>query len=156
MPVLSEYDKKWCLKIYNDLLKWPITAPFRFPVDPVRDNAPDYDRVVAKPMCLQTMKQKLSDGSYRTAAEFVDDFFLICDNAIRYNGEYSWAAVITIEMKSWMNEQFKKKAASSEDEWHRRLANIIEDLHEHVRNAPGSVAAVGPALVPQIEGISLG
>jgi hypothetical protein len=155
MTGLSEYDKEWCLKIHNDLLKWPMTSPFRVPVDPVRDNAPNYFQVVAKPMDLQTMKRKLSDGYYKTAAEFVDDFLLICDNAIKFNGENSMLAYIALDLKNWMNEQFKNKAVSSEDEWHRRLTDVIEKLQEHVRNAPRSAAPVGPAPAPQIEAISL-
>jgi hypothetical protein len=98
------------------------------------------------------MKQKLSDGHYKTAAEYVDDFLLIRDNAITFNGEYSWAICFALNCKNWMNEQFKNKAVSREDEWHRWLADIMDQLQEDVRNAPSST---GPARVHQIEGIHL-
>jgi hypothetical protein len=151
MSGLSEYDKEWCTKIHSDLVKWPMTSPFRAPVDPIRDNAPNYFQVVSTPMDLQTMKRKLGDGHYKSATEFVDDFLLICDNAVKFNGENSMLAYIALDLRNWMNDQFKNKAVSSEDEWHRRLTDVIEKLQEHVRTAPRSAATVVPTPIPQIE-----
>jgi hypothetical protein len=136
MSGLSEYDKEWCTKIHAELIKWPITSPFRVAVDPVRDNAPTYFEVVTNPMDLAKMKRKLTDGSYRTVPEFVSDFQLICDNAIKFNGENSMLAYIAIDLKDWMDQQYRTKPNSSEDEWHHKLSDVVDRLREHVQQAP--------------------
>jgi hypothetical protein len=144
MAGLSEYDKEWCARIHGELVKWSMTSPFRVPVDPVRDNAPTYFDVVTKPMDLQTMKRKLTDGQYKAPAEFVDDFLLICDNAIKFNGESSMFAYMALDLKNWIKEQFKNKAASSEDEWHQKLTDVIDKLKEHVKSAPPAFTGMIP------------
>jgi hypothetical protein len=136
MSTLSDYDKEWCTKIHAELLKWPLASPFRVPVDPVRDNAPTYLEVVTSPMDLTTMKHKLADGSYKSARDFVEDFYLICDNAIKYNGETSTFSFIALDLKNWMTEQYRQKPSSSEDEWQRKLSDVVGRLREHVQNAP--------------------
>jgi hypothetical protein len=135
---LSDYDKEWCMKIHAELLKWPLTAPFRLPVDPIRDSAPRYFEITKNPMDLSTMKRKLTEGQYKSVSEFVDDFHLICDNAINFNGENSMLAFIAMDLKTWMNEQFKMKASSSEVEWHRKLTDVVNRLRDHVLSAPAA------------------
>jgi bromodomain-containing factor 1 len=145
MAGLSEYDKEWCLKIHTELVKWPITSPFRAPVDPVRDSAPNYFQIIASPMDLTTMKRKLTDGAYKTAKEFVDDFHLVCNNAIKFNGENSMLAFIAADLRTWIDEQYKIKPSSSEDEWHKKLTDVVERLREHVLNAPAALRGLGAA-----------
>jgi hypothetical protein len=143
MTALSDYDKEWCIKIHTELFKWPLTSPFRVPVDPVRDNAPTYFQVVSSPMDLTTMKRKLSDGSYKSSNEFVDDFYLICDNAIKFNGESSLFAFIALDLKNWITEQYRNKPTSSEDEWHRKLTDVIDRLRDHIQVAPPTFRGLG-------------
>lgn len=62
------------------------SVPFRQPVDPVRDGAPDYPRIVKNPMDLSTAAAKLDSGLYMNREQFVDDMRLICRNCFLYNG----------------------------------------------------------------------
>jgi hypothetical protein len=87
-------------------------------------------------MDLAKMKRKLTDGSYRTVPEFVSDFQLICDNAIKFNGENSMLAYIAMDLKDWMDQQHRTKPNSSEDEWHRKLTDVVDRLREYVQQAP--------------------
>jgi hypothetical protein len=145
MAGLSDYDKEWCLKVHTELVKWPMASPFRSPVDPLRDSAPNYFQVITSPMDLGTMKRKLTDGTYKSAREFVDDFRLVCNNAIKFNGENSMLAFIAMDLRNWMDDQFKNKPSSSEDEWHRKLTDVAERLREHVLNAPAALRGLGAA-----------
>lgn len=55
---------------------------------PVSDDiAPGYSNIIATPMDFFTMRAKIDDNKYQTLTEFVDDFKLICLNAIQYNQE---------------------------------------------------------------------
>ena len=60
--------------------------PFTDKVDAVRDGAPDYYRVVTKPVWINGIKDKFRSGEYSTLAEFCDDFRLMLENCYRYNG----------------------------------------------------------------------
>ncbi len=60
--------------------------PHQFFAWPVTDLiAPGYSQIISKPMDFSTMRQKIEDNEYATLNEFIDDFKLMCDNAIRYN-----------------------------------------------------------------------
>jgi hypothetical protein len=120
------------------------SSPFRVPVDPVRDDTPTYFLVIANPMNLTKVKRKLTDGSYQTPADFVEDFRLICDNAVKYHGETSVLGCIAMDLRAWMETQYRNKASSSDDERHRRLTDVVNRLrrprsvHSRRRAAPGS------------------
>ncbi|RZF40813.1 hypothetical protein LSTR_LSTR003323 [Laodelphax striatellus] len=83
------------LKNHDDA--WPF-------VDPVEEEyAPRYYSVIAKPMDLQRMEDKLDTGEYCTFGQFKADFQLIIDNCRQYNGsdnEYT-------EMASKLQEAFE-------------------------------------------------
>ena len=63
--------------------------PFRYPVDPIQLNIPDYFDIIKKPMDLATIGQKLDTGFYKHPWEFCDDMWLMFDNAWLYNKKNS-------------------------------------------------------------------
>lgn len=55
---------------------------------PVSDDiAPGYSNIISNPMDFFTIRSKIEDSKYQSLTEFVDDFKLICMNAIHYNQE---------------------------------------------------------------------
>ncbi|KAK7249551.1 hypothetical protein SO694_0026606 [Aureococcus anophagefferens] len=61
-------------------------AFFAAPVDPVRDQAPNYAAVIENPMDLSTVAAKLELGAYDGSDDaFAADVHLIFDNAMLYN-----------------------------------------------------------------------
>ncbi|KAF4520325.1 hypothetical protein B566_EDAN004385 [Ephemera danica] len=53
---------------------------------PVTDNiAPGYSSIISQPMDFSTMRQKNEDNLYASLPEFLDDFKLMCQNAMVYN-----------------------------------------------------------------------
>lgn len=67
----------------------PESLPFRQPVDPQVLCIPDYFDIVTKPMDLSTIKMKLDRGDYSDPWEYVDDVWLMFDNAWLYNRKTS-------------------------------------------------------------------
>lgn len=60
--------------------------PQQFFAWPVTDSiAPGYSQIITNPMDFSTIKQKIDDNNYQNLNEFVDDFKLMCDNAMTYN-----------------------------------------------------------------------
>lgn len=138
--LLGDYDKLWCNNLIGELMKWPLTHPFRIPVDPERDGAPQYLKIIKHPMDLSTVKKKLNDGVYKNVQSFIDDLHLITSNAIQFNGETSMYAYIASDIKNWIDEQYKDKPLSQEDEWQKRLETVVARLKNHIANAPKSLS----------------
>jgi E1A/CREB-binding protein len=67
----------------------PEAIPFRVPVDPQQLGIPDYFDIVRKPMDLSTIQKKLDSGMYSDPWEYVDDVWLMFDNAWLYNRKTS-------------------------------------------------------------------
>lgn len=67
----------------------PESSPFRQPVDPLTLGIPDYFDIVKKPMDLSLIKRKLDIGQYQDPWEYVDDVWLMLDNAWLYNRKTS-------------------------------------------------------------------
>ncbi|KAK4329043.1 hypothetical protein Pmani_000575 [Petrolisthes manimaculis] len=67
----------------------PESIPFRQPVDPQALGIPDYFDIIKKPMDLSTIKRKLDTGQYTDPWDYVDDLWLMFDNAWIYNRKTS-------------------------------------------------------------------
>ena len=60
--------------------------PQQFFAWPVTDSiAPGYSSIIINPMDFSTIKQKIDDNNYQNLNEFVEDFKLMCNNAMTYN-----------------------------------------------------------------------
>ncbi|CAK1548329.1 unnamed protein product [Leptosia nina] len=80
------------LKSCNEILKELFSKkhsgyawPFYKPVDAVLLGLHDYFDIIKKPMDLGTVKQKMDNRAYKTAAEFAADVRLIFTNCYKYN-----------------------------------------------------------------------
>jgi len=67
----------------------PESLPFRQPVDPIVLQIPDYYEIIKTPMDLSTIKRKLDTGQYQNPWQYVDDVWLMFDNAWLYNRKTS-------------------------------------------------------------------
>ncbi|KAJ6623113.1 hypothetical protein B0H10DRAFT_2011228 [Mycena sp. CBHHK59/15] len=79
---------------------------FQHPVDPIRDQAPNYFDVIKDPIDLGTMLHKLEEGKYADRLAFQADFRLMMANAKLYNppGTYAHNEAIALEIffeKQW-------------------------------------------------------
>ncbi|MEE6525961.1 hypothetical protein FKM82_026294, partial [Ascaphus truei] len=67
----------------------PESLPFRQPVDPQVLGIPDYFEIVKTPMDLSTIKRKLDTGQYQEPWQYVEDIWLMFNNAWLYNRKTS-------------------------------------------------------------------
>ena len=87
-------------------------------------------------MDFGTMRKKLNENQYTDPKEFVADVHLICNNAIQFNGENSMYAFMAEDISKEIDEKFKNKPNSTEEEWQKRLKDVINRLSEHMAKAP--------------------
>ncbi|XP_056645348.1 bromodomain-containing protein 7 [Diorhabda sublineata] len=60
--------------------------PQNFFAWPVTENiAPGYTSIITNPMDFSTMRQKIEENQYSYLDQFIDDFKLMCTNAMKYN-----------------------------------------------------------------------
>ncbi|KAL1449339.1 hypothetical protein WDU94_000532 [Cyamophila willieti] len=69
--------------LHNLLEKRDMQQFFAWPV--TESIAPGYSNIISQPMDFSTMKQKIDDGAYATLNQYIDDFKLMCGNAMTYN-----------------------------------------------------------------------
>ncbi|XP_033976318.1 CREB-binding protein isoform X2 [Trematomus bernacchii] len=67
----------------------PESLPFRQPVDPMLLGIPDYFDIVKNPIDLSTIKRKLDTGQYQEPWQYVDDVWIMFNNAWIYNRKTS-------------------------------------------------------------------
>ncbi|EJD48509.1 hypothetical protein AURDEDRAFT_112948 [Auricularia subglabra TFB-10046 SS5] len=92
-------DVKACKNALHRLHQNKHSIIFRQPVDPVRDQAPNYYGIIKDPMDLSTMRSKLDAGMYKDRFEFEADFKLMIENAKTYNqpGQFAYSEAVALE-----------------------------------------------------------
>jgi len=111
---LSE-QMRYCSSIIKELTtkKHQTYAwPFLKPVDADGLGLHDYYDIIKKPMDLGTVKKKMDDRTYRSAAEFAEDVRQIFSNCFRYNPADSDVT----KMGRKLQEVFEMKYARMPDE----------------------------------------
>jgi E1A/CREB-binding protein len=74
---------------FDRMYREPEAIPFQIPVNPVELNLPDYFTIIKRPMDLSTIRTKLDEGKYSNPQEYVDDVWLMLNNAWMYNKKTS-------------------------------------------------------------------
>ena len=96
------------LKVLKELLKLPETEIFKYPVDPIENNVPNYYEVIKKPMDFSSIKKKIRRRQYTNFKEFCFDVDLIFDNCFKFNGEFSevgrMGSIVKREFMRLLNE----------------------------------------------------
>lgn len=133
---MNEYNRGWCWKVVNEINRMPISKPFRLPVDPVHDDAPDYFDKIKKPMDLAKIKQNLNNNVYTNPQQLVDDIHLITANTRKYNGPDSYFGAFADIIDDYIDQQFKEKSNSYDEEWTEKLNFVIGNLRKHLEKVP--------------------
>jgi len=91
----------FCQSLITRIMKLKEAAPFRGPVDPIRQRAPNYYNVIKKPMDLGTIYRRIQNKYYWKADECVQDFKQMIANCKVFNNQgdlvVMWAEVIEKE-----------------------------------------------------------
>ncbi|KAF4672280.1 hypothetical protein FOL47_000724 [Perkinsus chesapeaki] len=85
--------KKWqqlAKQVVREIHNFDDSRIFLKPVDPVKDECPDYFTVVTHPMDFGTIRKKLHKGEYQDALSFYEDCDLVFTNCALYNSSESF------------------------------------------------------------------
>jgi len=137
-------------KIISNLKKSNASSAFRLPVDPVALNIPSYPTIVKHPMDLGTIDNKLKHNEYTSTKHFVDDFNLIVNNCVLFNGPEHAVAQSARKMQNSFNNQLASMPSASVEPPTKEHKKAFKPKHEPVRAAPPrrpSVTTASPAPV---------
>ena len=81
---------------------------FNNPVDPIKHNAPDYLKIIKRPMDLGTVKKNLESNQYKTLKSFAEDVRRVFSNAITYNNESHQIHQYALKLNSQFNKWWEK------------------------------------------------
>ena len=114
IPLTPEEDLKYCRHMINRMVTGPgfwtrLVGPFKNPVDPIADKAPNYFDVVKRPMDLRTVQSKMNKGDYSTAAEFEADIRLIFQNCYEYWTQDDQVFKSCIDLENYFNSQWNAR-----------------------------------------------
>ncbi|KAF8527429.1 hypothetical protein BU17DRAFT_39590 [Hysterangium stoloniferum] len=105
---MSLNDCRACRSAWKKMQANKHARLFAQPVDPVRDNAPNYFATIKHPMDLSTMHAKLENGHYSDRFAFETDFRLMISNAKSYNAPGSWAHNEALALESFFDKQWER------------------------------------------------
>ena len=127
------------MKIINTLLRRSNSADFRKPVAWRILGLDDYPQIIAKPMDLGTVKQKIEGQQYNSVEECADDIRLIWDNCKRYNPHRSDFYNLADRLSKRFEELFSK--VKPETKKRDRDADLTEEASKKLRKSINDVAA---------------
>ncbi|WFD37120.1 uncharacterized protein MJAP1_000062 [Malassezia japonica] len=106
---MTSSDLTACRNCIQRLMANKHCEPFLHPVDPVRDEAPDYFDVIKDPMDLNSVSNKLQSGQYKDRFQFKEDVELIFRNAKTY----------TPDPKTWIHYEASRSESAFRQLWNR-------------------------------------
>ncbi|KAI0566476.1 Bromodomain containing protein [Gracilaria domingensis] len=98
-------------KIIHQISKHKFAYPFLAPVDPVREQCPDYLERVKRPMDYGTVRKNLDKGLYASLEDVARDIRQVKINCCQYNGDDHQFSQWAIELCN----KFEAMAASAEE-----------------------------------------
>ncbi|CCO30134.1 transcription initiation factor TFIID subunit D2 [Rhizoctonia solani AG-1 IB] len=88
---ISSGDRRALVSMLDKLCEQSCAVWFLLPVDPVRQNVPDYHDIIPKRDArdLSLIKTNIESGKYDSLEALTADVYLMQANAVKFNGEYS-------------------------------------------------------------------
>lgn len=83
---LPANQQRFLSALLRQVKKQKDAIPFLQPVDPVKLNIPRYFDIVERPMDISTIEKKLNSGAYPVAEAVINDFNLMIENCVKFNG----------------------------------------------------------------------
>lgn len=121
------------------LLKQEGGYVFDKPVDPKKQNCPDYYDIIKNPMSFSCIRGKLRKYLYADPQQFIDDVLLIFDNCYKYNKPDTWVASIGHSLENFFRQQLVvlgfNDFCTKEQEIRKLLKDAQEFVANHVANA---------------------
>jgi hypothetical protein len=133
--LVTEGQRDRCLAVLDKLSSRAISRPFSQPVDPIRDNMPNYFALVQRPMDLGTVRQKLLANEYPSVSAWRDDVELIWANSLAVNPKASLPGTVTVELQGLFRRLTQHFTDNPDSDWLAGLNSLRDELSGVQRTA---------------------
>ena len=142
---MNEVEFEYCRQFLDKLIKHPLSVCYLKPVDPAKDQAPDYFKVISDPMDLGKISHKLDSHQYSSAEEFKYDVNLVWSNSMKYLKKKTILLYqVALHMKEKCDKSLQNIPRTRAEEWAMKMQNANKKLHNHL-----SLSIPQESLVPR-------
>lgn len=141
---LSDDQLKLCLYITAELRKSPAASVFNEPVDPKKQNIPNYYKKIRNPQDLGTIYGRLQRKEYKSVVQWEKDIDLVWMNAETYNGKDSYIAFMAKHMKKKFERLKKPLDNRSVSGWTKHIYQLREKFDSMLSVCPPSLQSIVP------------
>jgi hypothetical protein len=82
---MNEVERDFCQQFTRQIFECPLSFEFRYPIDPEAAWAPDYFRIISRPLDLSTILSNLKLQKYNSTSEWCQDMNTVWQNAMTFN-----------------------------------------------------------------------
>lgn len=136
---MNEIQKEFALKTTKKIYSLPISVYFLNPVDPIKDNVPDYFEKISKPMDLGTVLQKLESDAYSSVDEWKKDVNLIWKNALNYHKNNEVIIMIAKELMDVFKSYTELIPRSELEAWTYKVRRMQSKLDKLINSKPEAI-----------------
>lgn len=139
---LTKVQHKFILKGIQSLKRMNDSRFYRDPVDPVKMNIPHYPQIITRPMDLGSMERKLKINEYKNVHQVFDDFNLMVQNAVTFNGPDHVVSQEGQRLKGTFEKQMLNlpKPDEIEEKKPKKISPKTSAARREPRTSTGSVA----------------
>ncbi|KAL4919973.1 Bromodomain-containing protein [Aspergillus aurantiobrunneus] len=113
---LTRVQHRFIVKAIQSLKRLNDARFYKEPVDPVKLNIPTYFQVIQHPMDLGTIEQKLKGDAYKHPQSVINDFNLMVQNALTFNGPDHIVSVEGQKLRATFDKQMANLPKADEVE----------------------------------------
>lgn len=161
-PGLTKMQHKFISKSLTSLKRMHDARFYKEPVDAVKLNIPQYHTIITQPMDLGTMERKLKNNQYSSPQAVADDFALMVNNTMVFNGADHLVTQEGIKLKATFEKQMtnlpkpeeveerKPKKNTEKTSAARREPRTSLPSQPKAASPPSQTFALGPEGLPVI------
>jgi hypothetical protein len=106
---------------------------FREPVDPEKENLPDYRSKIERPMDLGTIQKRLTVNLFSSLEEWKNDVRLVWRNAIKYNDRECFIGTFALEMTEIFDGYLVEMPENEIGQWMNRIRKSQKTLEQYLQ-----------------------
>ncbi|RXN19266.1 bromodomain adjacent to zinc finger domain 1A isoform X1 [Labeo rohita] len=103
---LGVHELSACELLTVDLVRHEDSWPFKKLVS--RTQVPDYYDIIKKPIALSTIREKVNNCEYQTAAEYIEDVELMFSNCLEYNQRNTNEAKAGLRLQAFFHSELQR------------------------------------------------
>lgn len=127
---LSDYTRRQCLKLIDDLKKYSISSMFASPVDPERESCSDYFQKITNPMDLGTLRVNIINNKYESIDDFKRDVNLVWKNTYTYNGKKSLISHMAEHLEKIFRRNSEFLTGDEIEDWKNKCIKLQSAISE--------------------------